>query len=85
MAAAVLQLVNHKSYIISSISLGTNIVAEMLTGAVEPNRRLLAGSCIVGVGFGLDKMMLPGTNLSAVFAENVPEKVVIKYVSAVSL
>lgn len=85
MEAALLQLVNDKPFIICSISLGTNIVAEMLMGAIEPNGLLLAGPSIAGEGFGLDKMMLSGADLSAVFAENVPEEAVIKYASATSL
>jgi len=78
MPAALLQLVTGKPYIICSISLGTNIVAEMLMGAIEPKGLVLAGPCIVGEGFGLDKMMLPGADLSAVFAENVPEEAVLQ-------
>jgi pimeloyl-ACP methyl ester carboxylesterase len=85
MPAALLQLVTGKPYIICSISLGTNIVAEMLTGAIEPKGLVLAGPCIVGEGFELDKMMLPGADLYAVFAENVPEEAVLQYASAVSL
>ena len=65
--------------------MGTNIVAEILTSAIEPNGLVLAGPCIVREGFGLDKMMLPGADLSVVFAENVPEEAVIKYASETSL
>ena len=85
MEAALLQLVNDKPYIICSISAGTNIVAEMLMGAIEPKGLVLAGPSIVGDGFGLDKMMLPGADLTAVFAENIPEEAVLQYASAVSL
>ena len=84
MEAALLQLVNDKPFIICSISLGTNVVAEMLTGAIEPNGLILAGPCLSGDGFVLDKMMLPGADLSAVFAENVPEESVLLYASAAS-
>ena len=85
MEVAVMQLVNDKPYLICCISLGTNIVAEMLTGTIEPNGLILAGPCIVGAGVGLDKMMLPGADPSAVFAENVQEQAVVNYASAVSL
>ena len=85
MEAALLQLVNDKPYIICSISAGTNIVAEMLMGAIEPKGLVLAGPSIVGEGFELDKMMLPGADLSAVFTENLPEEAVLQYASAVSL
>ena len=85
MAAALLQLVNNKPYIICSVSLGTNIVAEMLLRNIDPIGLVMAGPCLVGKGFGLEKMILEGADPSAVFAENVPEEAVIKYASATSL
>jgi len=85
MAAALLKLVNDKPYIICSVSLGTNIVTEMLLNNIEPIGLVMAGPCIAGKDFGLDKMMLADTDTSAVFAENVPEESVLNYASAASL
>lgn len=85
MAEAVKQLVNDKPFIICGSSLGTNIVAEMLTDNFSLNGLLMAGPCIVGEGFELDKMILPGANVTPVFAENVPAELVNKYAGETSI
>ena len=83
-AAAIAQLSNHQPYIICSVSLATNIVAEMPVSENEPNGLLFAGPCIVGEGFGMDKMMLPGADPTAIFADDVPDEAVIKYARTTS-
>ncbi|CAN5136146.1 alpha/beta hydrolase [soil metagenome] len=85
MAAAALQLVNNAPYIICSVSLGTNIVAEMLNCDIKPVGLIMAGPCIVGEGFGMEKLLLPGADPSAVFAENVPHESVVKYAGETSI
>ena len=85
MSAAVSQLSDGKAYIICSISLGTNIVAEITVGETEPAGYFLAGPCMVGDGFGMDKMMLPDIDPSAIFTDNASENDVIKYATATSL
>lgn len=77
--AAINQLINDQPYIICSVSLGTNMVAEMLAGDFVPQGLLLAGPCIVGNNFGMDKMILQGADVTAVFAENLPDADVLKY------
>ena len=84
-AAAVKQLINDQPFIICGISLGTTIVAEMLMYNLTPGGLLLAGPCIAGEGFELDKMMLPSADVSAVFADNVPSETVNKYAGETSL
>lgn len=71
MSAAIIQLSNNQPYLICSISLGTNIVAEMLSHKIEPRGLLLCSPSIVGKGFEMDKMILPGANVTAVFADGV--------------
>lgn len=78
-------LINNRPYIICSVSLGTNIVAEMMSGDLSPKGLFLAGPFIVGEGFGMDKLVLPGADPTAVFAENVPKEMVIKYGDETSL
>lgn len=84
-AAAVKQHINDQPYLIYGISLGTNIIAEMLLYGLTPLGLLLAGPCIAGEGFELDKMMLPSADVSAVFADNVPQEIVNKYAGETSL
>ena len=84
-SAAVSQLSNGKAYIICSSSLGTNIVAEMPVGDTEPAGYFLAGPCIIGEGFGMDKMMLQDMDPSAIFTDNASKEDVIKYATETSL
>lgn len=85
MAGAVNSLHHNKPYIICSVSLGTNIAVEMLLHSIEPDGMLLAGPCITGEGFGLDKIILAGADVTAVFAEDLPNEVVKKYAGETSI
>lgn len=82
--AAINQLISNKPFILCGSSLGTNIVVEMLSAEISPNGIILAGPCIVGEGFGLDKMILPTVDVTPVFAENVPINFVNKYAGETS-
>ena len=70
---------------ICSISLGANIVAEIPVGETEPAGYFLAGPCIIGEGFKMDKMMLPDIDPTAIFSDNASKEDVIKYATATSL
>ena len=85
MAKVIDQLINNKPYIICGGSLGTNIVAEALSVDSLLKGLMLAGPCIAGEGFGLDKMILQGADVTAVFAENVPQELVNKYAKETSI
>ncbi len=85
LAAAVEQLAGSKPFIICSVSLGTNIVAEMMATNLLVQGLMMAGPCIVGKGHELDKMILPGADATAVFAENVPHQMITKYAGEASL
>ena len=82
--AAIKQLINNHPYTICSISLGTNIVAEMLAEDFSPRGLLLAGPCIIGEGCGMNKMLLEGADVTAVFSENLTEDTVEKYALTIS-
>ncbi len=84
-AAAIDKLSNDQPYIICSVSLATNIVAEMSVNENEPKGLLFAGSCIVGEGYEMDKMMLPGIDPTAIFSDNAAEEGVIKYATTTSI
>ncbi len=51
----------------------------MLANDFFPGGLLFAGPCITGKGFGLDKMVLKGADVTALFTHNVPETSVHKY------
>jgi pimeloyl-ACP methyl ester carboxylesterase len=85
MGTAISQLADGKPFIICGVSLGTNIVAEMLTDTFQPKGLLMAGPCVVGKGFELDKIILPGADVTAVFAENLPETIVTRYAGETSI
>ena len=82
---AISKLAADKPFIISSVSLGTNIVTEMLNDLIQPKGLLMAGPCIVGNGFEMDKMVLSGADVTAVFAENLPENIVYQYAGETSV
>jgi pimeloyl-ACP methyl ester carboxylesterase len=78
-------LAGTKPHIICGLSLGTNIVAEMVAPELSPAGLLLAGPCLIGRDFGMDKMILEGADFSAVFAEGIPTAMVNKYARESSL
>ncbi|KAA9037652.1 alpha/beta hydrolase [Ginsengibacter hankyongi] len=84
MAIVINELINDKPYIICGSSLGTNIVVEMIVNNCSPKGIVLAGPCIVGERFGMDKMILPGADVSPIFADNVPKELVNKYAKETS-
>jgi pimeloyl-ACP methyl ester carboxylesterase len=83
--ASITQLSNDHPYIVCSISLGTNIVAEISTAVIEPAGLLLAGPCIIGEGFGMDKMILPGIDPSAIFADEASDELLMQYAATTSI
>lgn len=69
MVNAVRLLSNNKPYILTGVSLGTNIMVEMLPSGIMPLGMVLAGPCIVGEGAPLTKMLKPDTHVSVVFTD----------------
>jgi pimeloyl-ACP methyl ester carboxylesterase len=77
-AAVVAEAVNQLSpagkFILAGLSLGTNIVAEMLPHTRQASGTVIIGSCMVGAGYEMDKAFMPGIDLHAAFIENATEE-----------
>ena len=78
MAKAVQTLLPEGNYILAGVSVGTNIIAEMLLHGVKPRGLVLAGACIAGGDYTLDKIFLPGTDTAFLFQDHLPAEVVEK-------
>jgi pimeloyl-ACP methyl ester carboxylesterase len=82
-AKAIQAVAGNDSYMIVGLSLGTNILAEALAFKLKPQGIVLAGSCIIGGKYTIDKLVRPNTNVFVVFTEKSPEAEVVKYASEV--
>lgn len=69
MSKAITMLAGLNPYIISGVSLGTNIVAEMLSFDVHPLGLILAGPCIVGENLGVEKFVKQNIHVGVVFTD----------------
>ena len=56
-------------YITCGVSLGTNIQCEMIPHGLKPAGMFLAGSCVMGPGLGVDKVALPGADISVLLKD----------------
>jgi pimeloyl-ACP methyl ester carboxylesterase len=72
-------------YIICGISLGANIIAEMIPFGIDPMGIFLAGSCLVGEGMGFDKIIIPGADMSVLSSDGPEDKDIKKYRNITSL
>lgn len=66
---AVRLLADNKPYILSGLSLGSNIIAEMLAYDLKPAGIVLAGSTIVGKGYSSMDFIFPNTHVDVVFSD----------------
>lgn len=71
-AEAIKQLAGSKPYCLVGFSYGSSVVSETLNHAVKPAGISLLGSCVVGEGIGLDKLIVPGENIS--FHDDISEE-----------
>ena len=85
MSSAVKLLAHDKPYIIAGISLGTNIVAEMLSFNIEPVGLVLAGPSLLNNELPVEKLAKPGTHVGVVFIEDAAENDVMFYAKETSL
>jgi pimeloyl-ACP methyl ester carboxylesterase len=85
MADAVSKIANDRPYIIAGLSLGTNIVAEMLAFHLSPSGIILASPDVMGGAYTLDKAILPGADTSVLFMDNAPADAVSQYTHLASL
>ncbi len=77
--SAISKLAQDKPFIICAISLGTNIVAELLDESIKPKGLLFAGPCIMGEGFEMSKLANQSADLKALFTDEVPADKVVAY------
>ena len=71
MAKVVSALTNDKPYVLAGVSLGTNVIAEMLnSNTIDPVGIALIGSCIVGGNIKIEDIALPGTKIGVCFADS---------------
>ncbi|MEO9022180.1 MAG: alpha/beta hydrolase [Ginsengibacter sp.] len=79
LSKVIISLANGNPYIISGVSLGTNVIAEMLAFEIHPLGIVLAGSSIAGKNFGIERFIKPNTHVGVVFADNPEEEDILKY------
>jgi pimeloyl-ACP methyl ester carboxylesterase len=72
-------------YMLCGSSLGTNILAEMIPFGIDPSGMLFAGPCLMGEGLGMDKIAIPGADISALLKDESPMEVVVQYGMITSL
>jgi pimeloyl-ACP methyl ester carboxylesterase len=74
----------NKPYIATGLSLGTNILAEMLP-TIQPAGIVMAGACIVGKNIAVDNIIKPGTHVGVVFTGEALKEDVLKYANEVMI
>jgi pimeloyl-ACP methyl ester carboxylesterase len=78
-------LSDNKPYIIAGVSLGTNIIAEMLAFDVNPRGLILAGPCIFGEHYKVEQIVKPGTHVGIVFTDHPDDDDIVSYAHETSL
>ena len=79
LSSAITTLVDNQDFILAGISIGTNIIAEMLNFGINPKGLMLGGPCIVGGKYTLESIVNPGSDPSAMFSDGPDEEAVRKY------
>lgn len=79
MAKAVRQLAEDNPYILVAISMGTNILAEMLEETIHPAGIVLAGPTIIGDDYSLQNIGLPCLDPTVIFTDGASEDEVYRY------
>jgi len=77
------KLIDGKPYIIAGVSLGTNIIAEMLDFAIHPLGLVLAGPCIFGTNCKVENIAKPGAHVGVVFVDHAEDEDVLSYANEV--
>jgi len=85
MYEAVTSLSNQQPYILIGISLGTNIIAEMLANTITPVGMVLAGPCITDGAITMAQMMKPGTQVGVLFTDDAAAEAIRQYAQETSL
>lgn len=66
-------------YILCGSSLGTNILAEMIPFGIDPSGMFFSGPCLMGKGVGMEKIAIPGADISALLKDESPIEAVLNY------
>lgn len=81
MSSAIKLLAGDAPYIIAGMSLGTNIVAEMLSFDIEPLGLVFAGPFLISNELHAATFIRPDTHVGVVFMEDAVESEVALYAS----
>jgi pimeloyl-ACP methyl ester carboxylesterase len=88
LAAFAVEIINalhlNKPYIATGLSLGTNILAEMLS-MIQPSGIVMAGASITGKNIAVDNIIKPGTHVGIVFTEKASKEDVVEYAKEVMI
>lgn len=76
MAKAAQALLPAANYVLTGVSLGTNVIAEMLAYKAQPKGIALLGSCVTGEKYTLDKVFIPGADTGFLFRDEPPANVI---------
>ena len=81
MTEALQACLQNDDYIIVGFSLGTNIVAEMLQLNIYPKGIVLISPCIVGEGYPLHGIGLPGFNADVLFSDDCSDEALESFIN----
>lgn len=79
LSTVLISLVPTGGYIIAGLSLGTNILAEMLAYDIQPAGLIVMGSCMLGAEYGMEKVFMPGIDMHAAFTDIASEEELVQY------
>lgn len=85
MSKVVMRLTDNKPFILAGLSLGTNVVAEMLASDIQPVGLVLAGPSVLGKDYAISQLIKPNTHVGVVFADDPDENDVLQYAGETSL
>jgi pimeloyl-ACP methyl ester carboxylesterase len=80
LSKAIIELAASNPFILVGFSYGTNVVAETLNHNVKPKGIILAGSCIIGRNYGLEKVFVQNETPSIFFYNETDERVIENYI-----
>ncbi len=79
MAEAIVQLADTGKFMIIGLSLGTNIIAEMLAHGIFPAGICLIGSCLLGGNYSMEKVFQPDAYMRPAFTVKATEQELLRY------
>lgn len=79
LSVAVKELADNLPYAFVGFSYGTNLIAEILNHNINPACMVLAGCCVIGEDYGLEKIFTQQTSPSIFFYNESDNKAVASY------